>query len=96
MTHDIYIYILVAAAVSCLIRVLPLTLIRRKIKNPFLRSFILCAVCYPCGDDLSGHHNGAAGSSGGNPGPGDGSGGRLAGREHDRDCGAVLRGGLCV
>ena len=40
MTHDIYIYILVAAAVSCLIRVLPLTLIRRKIKNPFLRSFL--------------------------------------------------------
>lgn len=40
MTHDIYIYILVAAAVSCLIRVLPLTLIRRKIRNPFLRSFL--------------------------------------------------------
>lgn len=40
MTHDIYIYILVAAAVSCLIRVLPLTLIRRKIKNPFVRSFL--------------------------------------------------------
>ena len=29
-----------AAAVSCLIRVLPLTLIRGKIKNPFLRSFL--------------------------------------------------------
>ena len=28
MTHNIYIYILVAAAVSCFIRVLPLTLIR--------------------------------------------------------------------
>lgn len=40
MTHNIYLYILVAAAVSCLIRVLPLTLIRRKIKNPFLRSFL--------------------------------------------------------
>ena len=40
MTHNIYLYILVAAAVSCLIRVLPLTLIRGKIKNPFLRSFL--------------------------------------------------------
>ena len=40
MTHNIYIYILVAAAVSCLIRVLPLTLIRGKIKNPQIRSFL--------------------------------------------------------
>ncbi len=40
MEHNIYIYILVAAAVSCLIRVLPLTLIRKKIENPFLRSFL--------------------------------------------------------
>ena len=40
MTHNIYIYIFVAAAVSCLIRVLPLTLIRGRIKNKFLRSFL--------------------------------------------------------
>ena len=40
MTHNIYLYILVAAFVSCLIRVLPLTLIRGKIKNPFIRSFL--------------------------------------------------------
>lgn len=40
MTHNIYLYILTAAAVSCLIRVLPLTLIRGKIKNPFIRSFL--------------------------------------------------------
>lgn len=40
MTHNIYVYILVAAAVSCLIRVLPLTLIRGKIKNPLIRSFL--------------------------------------------------------
>ncbi|MGX8699656.1 MAG: AzlD domain-containing protein [bacterium] len=32
--------ILVAAGVSFLVRVLPLTLIRREIKNPFLRSFL--------------------------------------------------------
>ncbi len=40
MTHNTYLYIFAAAAVSCLIRVLPLTLIRGKIKNPFLRSFL--------------------------------------------------------
>jgi len=40
MTHNIYLYIFVAAAVSCLIRVLPLTLIRWKIRNPFIRSFL--------------------------------------------------------
>ena len=40
MEHNIYLYILTAAAVSCLIRVLPLTLIRRKVQNPFLRSFL--------------------------------------------------------
>ena len=40
MTHKIYLYIFVAAAVSCLIRVLPLTLIRGKIRNPFIRSFL--------------------------------------------------------
>ena len=40
MEHNIYIYIFVAAAVSCLIRVLPLTLIRKKIENPFLRSIL--------------------------------------------------------
>lgn len=40
MTGNPYIYILVTAAVSYLIRVLPLTLIRREIKNTFLRSFL--------------------------------------------------------
>ncbi len=40
MEHNIYLYILVAAVVSCIIRVLPLTLIRKKINNPFLQSFL--------------------------------------------------------
>ena len=40
MTHSIYLYIFVAAFVSCLIRVLPLTLIRGKINNQFIRSFL--------------------------------------------------------
>ena len=40
MNGTIYLYILVAALVSLLIRVLPLTLIRREITNPFLRSFL--------------------------------------------------------
>ena len=40
MNDKIYIYIMVAAAVSFGIRVLPLTLIRKEITNPFLKSFL--------------------------------------------------------
>lgn len=40
MTRNVYLYILVAAGVSLLIRVLPMTLIRRRITNRFLRSFL--------------------------------------------------------
>ena len=40
MIHSIMVYILIAGGVSCLIRVLPLTLIRRQITNTFLRSFL--------------------------------------------------------
>ncbi|MDY3280093.1 MAG: AzlD domain-containing protein [Eubacteriales bacterium] len=35
-----YVYILIMAAVTFLIRVLPLTLIRKQIRNQFLRSFL--------------------------------------------------------
>lgn len=40
MTHNIYIYIGIMAMVTYAIRVLPLTLIRKQIKNHFLRSFL--------------------------------------------------------
>lgn len=40
MQHNIYIYIFIMAAVTFLIRVLPLTLIRKKITNKTLRSFL--------------------------------------------------------
>ena len=40
MTHHIYIYILIMAAVSYLIRVLPVTLIRKPIQNRFIQSFL--------------------------------------------------------
>ena len=40
MNHNIYLYILVMAAVTFTIRALPLTLIRKPIKNRFLRSFL--------------------------------------------------------
>ena len=40
MSSKIYLYILVCAVVSLLIRELPLTLIRKPIKNRFLRSFL--------------------------------------------------------
>lgn len=40
MRNNVYIYILCMAAVTYLIRVLPLTLIRREIKNRTIRSFL--------------------------------------------------------
>lgn len=40
MQHNIYIYILIMASVSYMIRVLPLTLIRKQINNTFVKSFL--------------------------------------------------------
>lgn len=40
MTHNVYVYIFIMAGVSYLIRILPLTLIRREIKSTFLKSFL--------------------------------------------------------
>lgn len=40
MQHNVYLYILVMAVVTYLVRVLPLTLIRREIKNRTIRSFL--------------------------------------------------------
>lgn len=40
MTHNIYIYILIMGGISYLIRVLPMTLIRKPLKNRFLQSFL--------------------------------------------------------
>ena len=47
MNHNIYIYILVMAAVTYLIRMLPLTLFQKKITNVYIRSF-LYYVPYAC------------------------------------------------
>ena len=40
MTHNMYIYILITGVVSYIIRVLPLTLIRKPIENKYLQSFL--------------------------------------------------------
>ncbi|MCI8639728.1 MAG: AzlD domain-containing protein [Coprococcus sp.] len=40
MNRNIYIYILVMAGITYLIRLLPLTLIRKEIKNTYIRSFL--------------------------------------------------------
>ena len=40
MQHNIYVYIAIMVIVTTIIRVLPLTLIRREIKNITLRSFL--------------------------------------------------------
>ena len=56
MTHNNYIYIAVMALVSYAIRILPLTLIRKPIKNRFIQSFLCNAGC----DDFPCHHSGNA------------------------------------
>ena len=38
--HNTYVYIAIMAIVTYLIRVLPLTLVRREIKNVYIRSFL--------------------------------------------------------
>ncbi len=40
MERNIYIYMLIMFGVTYLIRVIPLTLIRKEIKNTFIRSFL--------------------------------------------------------
>lgn len=40
MKHSLLIYLFIMVLVTNLIRVLPMTLIRKKITNPFLRSFL--------------------------------------------------------
>ncbi|MDO5155184.1 MAG: AzlD domain-containing protein [Eubacteriales bacterium] len=40
MQHNINIYLLIMAVVTLSIRILPLTLIRKQIKNQFLQSFL--------------------------------------------------------
>ncbi len=40
MKNNVYVYIAVMALVTFAIRALPLTLIRKEIKNPFVKSFL--------------------------------------------------------
>jgi branched-subunit amino acid transport protein len=38
--NNVYVYIIIMAVVTYLIRVLPLTLVRKEIKNTYIRSFL--------------------------------------------------------
>lgn len=40
MNHNVYLYILVMAGVTYLIRLLPLTLIKKEIRNVYIKSFL--------------------------------------------------------
>ena len=62
MSGNIYIYIAIVAITSYLIRVLPLTLIRKPIKNQFIRSFLyyvpyvtLAVMTFPAMNKISGN-----------------------------------------
>ena len=47
MKHAVYLYILVMAGVTYLIRVIPLALTKKEITNPFIKSFLFY-VPYAC------------------------------------------------
>lgn len=47
MKPDVYLYILVMAGVTYLIRVIPLALTKKEITNPFIKSFLFY-VPYAC------------------------------------------------
>ena len=66
MEKNIYLYIAVMAGVSYLIRVLPLTLIRKPIKNQFIQSFLCDVSCYDVpGDPLRHKQYGVGGAGAG-------------------------------
>ena len=55
MSHNIYIYILVMAAVTYLIRMLPLALSRKEITNPVYQIIsVLCSLRMSGSHDISG------------------------------------------
>ena len=54
MSHNIYIYILVMAAVTYLIRMLPLALSRKEIKSVYQIISVLCSLCMSGSHDISG------------------------------------------
>lgn len=56
MKPNIYIYILVMAGVTYLIRMLPLALFKKEITSPFVKSFLYyVTICLSGSDDLSGY-----------------------------------------
>ena len=56
MSHNVYLYILVMAAVTYLIRMLPLALAKKRDPKPVYQVLsVLCAICLSGSHDLSGH-----------------------------------------
>ena len=57
MKPNVYIYILVMAGVTYLIRMLPLVLLRKRSPvSPYIKSFLYYVpVCLPCRNDISGN-----------------------------------------
>ena len=55
MNRNVYVYILVMAGVTYLIRLLPLTLIKKEIRNVYKILSLLCPLRNPVRHDLPGH-----------------------------------------
>lgn len=55
MKPNVYLYILVMAGVTYLIRMLPLVLFKREITSPFVKSFLYYVPYASCCYDISGN-----------------------------------------
>ena len=96
MQHNVYVYIFIMFAVTYLIRVLPLTVIRKPIRSWFIRSFlVLRAVRHARGDDLPGHPRRDEQRLVGSAGADCGRGARAERAEPADRGGALLRGRVC-
>ena len=64
MSHNVYLYILVMAIVTYLIRMLPLALAKNEIRSPFIKSFLyyvpyacLAAMTFPANPESHRQHH---------------------------------------
>ena len=97
MNWNVYMYILVMAGVTYLIRMLPLVLFKKEITSPFFEIFfVLCPLCLSGSDDLSCHPDSAVLGNDRRRGRAGGCTDRGIPGKKPSDCGAFcLRSGIC-
>ena len=96
MTYNVFIYIACMAGVTFLIRVLPLTLIRREIKKQNAQVVsLLRTIRHACGHDLSGYTQRHSVAHSGGSSARSGYGARLFWQGTVFRCGISMCRGLC-